>query len=80
MRGLEAELPNLKGKAKTKVRERLRKYSARPSKRAHGADKNKSKFSVVPIIPEAPLAAEEAIEAGETAAEAILELLGAFAL
>jgi len=60
-------LPN--GKERNKKVQQLRKLLERKSKRAHGADK----FSWIPIVPEAPLAAES----GELpeAAEIVIEIL-----
>jgi hypothetical protein len=45
------------GAARSKLQRKIRELSRRKSKRAHGADQH-SKFSWIPIIPEAPLAFE----------------------
>ncbi len=79
IRELEQEVQNLpSGKERTRKLRKLQELRRRPSKQAHGADKNKgsSKLSIIPIIPEAPLGA------GEAELPELLELLelGASAL
>jgi hypothetical protein len=76
-RELELQLPNAKGKVRRRILERLKNYRKRPSRRAHGAD-IKNKFSFVPLVPEAPLAEDGALEAGEAGAT-VLELAGILA-
>jgi len=85
VRELEARLAQLpaNSKERKKIERRLREYRKRPSKRAHGAD-TRSKFAIIPWIPEAPLewdAAESALGAAEAegAADALEMLLGLFA-
>ena len=78
VRALQEEMALLPGNSKRRnqIQRRLREYGKRGSKRAHGADKGTSRF--VPIIPEAPLAAEAASGFPE-AGDVVLELLSALA-
>lgn len=78
VRALQEEMALLPGNSKRRnqIQRRLREYGKRGSKRAHGADKGTSRF--VPIIPEAPLAAEAASGLPE-AGDVVLELLSALA-
>jgi hypothetical protein len=58
IRRLSQELRSMpSGAARSKLQRKIRELSRRKSKRAHGADQH-SKFSWIPIIPEAPLASE----------------------
>ncbi len=57
IRELEHEVQNLpNSKERTRKLGKLQELRRRPSRQAHGADKNKgsSKLSIIPIIPEAP--------------------------
>jgi hypothetical protein len=73
---LARSMPN--DKERQKLQRKINELRARKSRKAHSADK----FSLIPIIPEAPLAADAGVEVGEAfeGIEVLIELSPLLAL